>query len=85
LCNVTLQCCLGGKTFDEANFSAGMLTLPPGASKLKEIADRTELFFVSAAQRGMLHVTINDGATLKMSKGDNFFVPPGKFNHARFQ
>lgn len=66
----------GGKAFEEAEFSSGILLLPPRAVKQRELTHTVESFYVVSAERGKLQVTIGD-TVMRMSKGDPFIVPVG--------
>lgn len=65
---------LGGKSFDETNFSCGFLDLPPTAVKRPEYSDVYEVFYVRAAEREQLKVVIHRTEFL-LSAGDTFVVP----------
>lgn len=68
------MCPRAGKAFDEEGFSSGLLSLPPGAVKQREVTQSCELFFVSSAATDSLEVTIGQ-KSFCVSKGDSFFVP----------
>jgi mannose-6-phosphate isomerase-like protein (cupin superfamily) len=64
----------GGKAFDEAGFSTGILLLPPGATKELEVANFIESFYVVQAATNSLQLTLHD-STRSLSAGDHFYVP----------
>jgi mannose-6-phosphate isomerase-like protein (cupin superfamily) len=66
----------GGKAFEEAEFSSGVLVLPPGAHKDTELAHQIESFYVVACERASVEVMI-DESPFKVSKGGMFLVPAG--------
>jgi hypothetical protein len=66
----------GGKAFEEAEFSTGLLILPPLSSKQIELANHIESFYIASAAENSVSVTIHN-STNKLSKGDTFIVPFG--------
>lgn len=67
---------VGGKMFEEPSFSSGILILPPKATKVKEMANNTEIFYVASCETSKLRVTIHDSPML-LATGDSFTVPRG--------
>lgn len=72
-----------GKWFEFDSFCTGVLTLPPGATKLEEVSLSTEVFYIQKAAAKSLEVKIGYNSKFLMSKGGHFFVPRGNVYELR--
>lgn len=73
---------LGGKMLEEADFSNGILVLPPNSVKNFELATQAEVFYVAKANQLSLDVQIHK-SRFTFSQGDSFTVPPGNMYHIK--